>query len=148
MGFTNATFNRLPVDHVGPVQKEDINPVNRLIILAPDIADLSFGGEPKYETRLLDVAALTSKVVFAGSPRAHIQFFTPDLSLNFSGAPRGGARGRQEAEPVDDHQRHAGMRAAARTSKPRSPTPRPGIPIRPAPAPAGPRSTRARTARS
>ena len=80
VSFLNANFARLSVKHVGPIKDEDINPVNRMIVVAPSMKVVPFGGELTFEQPKFNLNAFTSKVTFSGSPASHLQFMPPALT--------------------------------------------------------------------
>ena len=126
--FKNATASRLSVNHVGPVQDEDINPVHRLIIVAPDKKFTTFGGQPKFNDQPVNLTTLQSSTVLAGSPFAHFQYTNvADLSLpsfNFRGSAKQRAKQSeveptQAADPVKTCQQFADLESAlAAVTKP------------------------------
>ena len=96
VSFTDATAGDLAVDDVGKVIDEDINPVHKMIIVAPPTKVVPIGGE---EVRLNTSTAFTTRIpgsVLNVSPLTNLQFASPSLNLNF-----GRAKTRQaEVEPT------------------------------------------------
>ncbi len=82
VSFTDATAGDLAVDDVGKVVDEDINPVHKMIIVAPPTKVVPIGGE---EVRLNTSTAFTTRIpgtILNVSPITNLQFSTAALNLN------------------------------------------------------------------